>query len=54
MKLVIRRWFVVFVVRLPGLPPACFGFGRDADKLEARRIAEELAACLYSYITEVK
>ncbi len=46
MKLVVRRWFVVVIVRLPGLPPACWGFGLDAYQTEARRIAEELAGAL--------
>ena len=45
MKLIVRRWYVVVVVRLPGVSePACWGFGLDAYRAEAHEAAEQLAA----------
>jgi hypothetical protein len=43
----VSRWYFVAAVLLPGMTEAaCFGFGRDAHKAEARRVACDLAASM--------
>lgn len=46
MRIAVGRWYFAAVVSLPGLPPACIGFGLPGSATKARRVAEEMAVTL--------
>lgn len=43
MRIKIGRWYFVCVLKLPGKPPACFGFGFPGYEAVARNVASTFA-----------